>query len=111
MALITTNLGDTLDSAAPIALAKMEVLPTNPDIAVQYTVVGDLLSLVADFEGSLDGETWGVIETHTFTADEITALSAFRHVSNKPTPYFRITIKTMTATTAATVTTLVRYGD
>jgi len=111
MSMKTTNLGDTLDSAAPASYAAVELLNNNTEVAVQYVVVGDLLSLVANYEGSLDGSTWGVIETHTFTADEITALSAFRLITNKPTPFFRITIATMTATTAATVTTLVRYDD
>lgn len=108
MSKITQNLG-SLAVAGPFA--RVEVITDDTNIAVQYNLTGDPTAVTVDFEGSLDGTTWGVIESHVFSAGELTALSKFSYVVDKPTPYFRINASTLTFTTAGTITPIIRYEE
>lgn len=89
----TINVGTT-DVAA--TFDKILVLSDAPKIAVQGIATGAPSSVIIDIEGSLDGTSFGLIETHTFTADELTALSAYFYITDKPVPYFRVKVNTLT---------------
>lgn len=105
--MITKNLGTI---TAPGITEQVVVSSEDTNVAVQYVATGDLTGVTATFEGSLDGgTTWGVLETHTFSAGDITALGKFVYIVDKPVPLFRINISTLTFTTAGTLTTLVRF--
>ena len=108
MAMKTTNLGSI---ATADTYDKINLLTSTPTVAIQYVLTGDPTAAIIDYEGSLDGNTWGVIETHTFSAGELTDLSAFRYVTDKPVPYFRLNVSTLTFTTAGTIVPIVRYEE
>ena len=108
MSKITKNLGSL---AAAGAFERVEVIADNTNIAVQYNLTGDPTAVTVDFEGSLDGATWGVIESHVFSAGELTAFSKFSYVVDKPTPYFRLNVSTLTFTTAGTIVPIIRYEE
>jgi len=108
MSMITKSLGSL---AAAGTFERVEVIKENTNIAVQYNLTGDPTAVTVDFEGSLDGSTWGVIESHVFSAGELTALSKFSFVVDKPTPYFRLNASTVTFTTAGTIAPIVRYEE
>ena len=108
MAMKTTNLGSK-DAAG--AYDRVALLKDEPVIAIQYLLTGDPTTVIVDFEGSLDGSTWGVIDSKAFSADELTALSAFDYILDKPVPYFRISIRTLTFSTSGTIEAIVRYEE
>ena len=106
--MITKNLGTTATAAV---LDKEEILNDAANIAVQTILTGDPTAVTIDYEGSLDGETWGLVESHAFDAGELTALSQFFFVVNKPLPFIRINVSTATFTTAGTVSSIIRYDE
>lgn len=102
----TINLGSTAIAATT---DRVQVLTDSPKIAVQVNLTGDPTAVTVDVEGSLDGTNFGVIETHIFTADELVAMSAYFYITDKPVPYYRINISTLTFTTAGTAETITRF--
>ena len=106
--MITKNLGTT---AVVAVLAQEEILNDATNVAVQTILTGDPTAVTVDVEGSLDGSNWGLVESHDFSAGELTALSQLFYVVDKPMPFIRINISTATFTTSGTVTTLIRYDE
>ena len=104
----TTNLGS---KAAAGAYDRVDLIREQNVVAIQYLLTGDPTAVTVDFEGSLDGRTWGVVESKVLSADELTALSAFSYIVDKPVPYFRINVSTLTFTTSGTIEAIVRYED
>ena len=104
----TTNLGSKVASGA---YDRVDLILEQNVIAIQYLLTGDPTAVTVDFEGSLDGGTWGVIETKIFSAGELTALSAFNYIVDKPVPYFRINVSTLSFTTSGTIEAIIRYED
>ena len=104
----TTNLGSI---AAAGAFARVQLIKDEPMVAIQYLLTGDPSAVTVDYEGSLDGSTWGVVETKVLSADELTAMSAFSYIVDKPIPYFRMNVSTLTFGTSGTITAIVRYEE
>lgn len=100
-----TNLG-TLDAAGTsLAFTAGTLGVAASAVTLQCVAVGDPLSIILNIEGSVDGLSWGVIGTHTFSAPELAAKVATFSVVDKPTQFVRITITTLTYTTSCAVTT------
>jgi len=101
--MIITDL-DTITEAGAFA----PVLPAdhlaNRIAIVQAVATGDPTAATVIVEGSLDGANWSILETHAFTADELTDLSALFYVSNKPAAYIRVSASVLTFTTSGTLT-------
>lgn len=106
--MLTINLGTT---ATAVTTANQHIKNETTSIAVQCTLTGDPTAAVISVEGSFDGTTWATIDSHTFSAGEITAKSALFYVTGKPVPYFRLKYTTLTFTTAGTATLLIRYNE
>lgn len=104
----TINLG-TVSAVGTLPETRVSTVVLN--LAVQLIASGDPTAVVVDLEGSLDGNAWGVVETFTFTADELTALAKFNYVVDKPMPNFRLNVKTLTFTTSGDLTAVVRFDD
>lgn len=60
--------------------------------------------LVIDLEGSVTGNNWFALASHTFTSAERTAKAAMFHVVDKPVMFIRTNITTLTKTGANAVT-------
>ena len=88
-----TQIVGTTDVAA--TFDKILVLSDSPKIAVQCIATGAPTSVIVDIEGSLDGDSFGLIDSHTFTAGELTALSAYFYITDKPVHYFRVKVNTL----------------
>lgn len=71
---------------------------------VQAAITGAPTAVTVDLEGSLDGTTWFQLDTHAFSAGELTATGAMWHVVNKVIKYVRANLATLTAGTSPTVT-------
>ena len=65
-------------------------------------------AVTVDLEGSLDDTFWQALDSHTFTAGEITAEGAIWHIVNAPARYVRANITTLTDT-ATDPTVTVKY--
>ena len=104
----TINLG-TLDATGtlPSTRVNSEVL----NLAIQLIATGDPTAVTVDLEGSLDGLTWGIVESLVFSAGELTSLCKFSYIVDKPMPLFRLNISTLTFTTAGDLTAVVRFDD
>jgi len=59
---------------------------------------GGVTALTVDLEGSLDNTNWFQLDTHVFSAGELTAQKAMFHIVNKPVNYVRLNITTLTET-------------
>ena len=71
------------------------------DIAIQFSGAGTTFTaIVVDVEGSLDGVTWFVLATKTFTAGELTAKAALHVVENAMVSHIRLNPTTVTVTAA-----------
>lgn len=105
---VSIALGE-LDAAGTYAT----VLRTDDEatVAIQGVLTGDPTAVTIDVLGSLDGVTYGIIDTHVFTAGELTAANSFFFVADKPTPFMKLDVSTYTITTASTLNTFVRYND
>ena len=55
-------------------------------------------ALVIDIDGSVTGNNYFALASHTFTAAERTAKCAMFHVADKPVEYMRTNITTLTKT-------------
>jgi|TARA_Y100000310_G_scaffold53827_1_gene49347 hypothetical protein len=69
--------------------------------------------IVIEFQGSTDNRgvtdanaKWFNLDSHTFTAAEITALTAMWHVVNKPINRIRINVLTLTGVSAGDTVTV-----
>lgn len=89
----TINLGNTQVAAT---LAKIHVTNEAPTIGVHCIATGAPSSIIVNIEGSFDGTNFGVIDSHTFSAGELTALSSLFYVIDKPILYVRVSIATLT---------------
>jgi len=105
---VSTALGE-LDAAGTYAT----VLKTDDEatVAIQGVLTGDPTAVTIDVLGSLDGTTYGVIDSHVFSADELTAENAFFFVLAKPTPFMKLDVSTYTISSASTLNTFVRFDD
>ncbi len=90
---VTTNLG-----AVAVATTGdgIHIVSEAETIAVQVILTGEPDACIMGIDGSLDGTNWGQIDTHTFSAGELTALSALFYVTSKPVPYIRVNSTTLT---------------
>ena len=61
-------------------------------------------ALTIDIEGSLTGNSWFALASHTLTSGERTAKAAMFHVVDKPVLYIRGNITTLTKTGVNNVT-------
>jgi hypothetical protein len=76
------------------------------DHTVQATITGAPSAVTVDLEGSLDGVTFFSLESHVFTAGELTATGAMFHIIDKPVLFVNINLTTLTGGSAPTVTAL-----
>ena len=89
---------------------KLAAQAADKTIVVQAIATGDPTAIIVDVEGSLDGLKWAVLESHTFTSGELTDLSAFFYVTNKPAVWIRVNASTLTFTTSGTLTIKISDG-
>jgi hypothetical protein len=61
-------------------------------------------SLTIDIEGSITGNNWFAIASHSFTSAERSAAAAMFHIVDKPIAYLRGNVTTLTKTGANDVT-------
>ena len=71
---------------------------------VQATITGAPTAVTVDLEGSVDGSTWVALDTHAFSAGELTATKAMWHIVNKVVKHVRANLTTLTGGTSPTVT-------
>lgn len=99
-----TTLG-TLTAVGTTSTLKADILGTPARAATfQCLVTGDPTAIVVDIEASVDGVTWGLVDSHTFTAGEITALASVFYVIDKPSAFLRANVSTLTFTTSGSIT-------
>lgn len=73
-------------------------------VSFQCLATGDPTAIVVDIEASLDGITWGLIDSHTFSAGELAALASVFSVVDKPARFLRANVSTLTFTTSGSIT-------
>lgn len=71
---------------------------------MQATITGAPTAVTVDLQGSVDGDVWFQLDTHAFSAGELTATGAMWHIVNKVVKYVRANLATLTAGTSPTVT-------
>ncbi len=76
------------------------------DHTIQATITGAPTAVTVDLEGSLDGTTWFILDSHVFTAGELTATAAIVHILGAPVRHIRGNLTVLTGGTAPTVTML-----
>ena len=105
-------LGATLLNAAT-ATGLSTVLEHSTPVrnhALQVTITGAPSAVTVTLFGSLDNLTFVSLGVHAFSAGELTATKAMFFDVDKPVPYIKAELTTLTAGTAPTVT--VKYvGD
>lgn len=70
---------------------------------VQATITGAPTAVTVALEGSLDATTWIELDSHVFSAGELTATKAMWHVVNKVVKHVRLNLTTLTGGTSPTV--------
>lgn len=81
------------------------------DHAIQATTTGAPTAVTVVLEGSLDGETYFTLDSHAFSAGEITAQAAYWNVSSQLTHFVRLNLSTLTGGTSPTVTGLYLHDE
>jgi hypothetical protein len=75
---------------------------TNGVITVETSFVTDVgivcTALTIDVEGSITGNFWFALASHSFTAAELTAQACMFHIVDKPIVWIRTNITTLTQT-------------
>ena len=77
---------------------------------IQATITGAPTAVTVDLEGSIDGANFASIDSHVFTAGELTATHALVTLVDLPVTFVRANLTTLTGGTAPTVT-VVYEGD
>ena len=72
------------------------------------TITGNPDTVTISIHGSLDGVNWGILATHSFSAEELVKDSALFHITNRPSPWIKASVDALTAGTAPTVSVLGR---
>ena len=70
----------------------------------QINTTGGPSAVTVAVEGSLDGNSWFELAAHTMTASELSAEAAMFHIKDRPVPYTRTNLTTLSGGTAPTVT-------
>lgn len=73
------------------------------DHAIQATTTGAPTAVTITLEGSLDGVTYFTLDSHAFSAGEITAEAAYWNVSAQLVHYVRVNLTVLTGGTNVTV--------
>lgn len=63
---------------------------------VQVNIDATITAITVNLEYSLDGETFGILATHVFTAGELTLASAIFTVQNTPAKFLRLSVASFT---------------
>jgi hypothetical protein len=71
---------------------------------------GSCTALVVDIEGSIDGTNWCVLDTHTFSAGDLTAQCAYVFTTGKVVNFMRADITTLTNSGGTTTVTVKHRG-
>lgn len=71
---------------------------------VQATITGAPTAVTVALDGSLDDSTWIELDSHPFSAGELTAGKAMWHVVNKVVKHIRLNLTALTGGTSPTVT-------
>lgn len=96
-----------LNAATATGAGSVHIVRPRPSKhTVAATMGGTVVAtaVTVDLEGSLDNSTWFSLDSHPFTAAEITAEAAMFHVVSRPVRYVRLNLVTLTGGTAPTVT-------
>lgn len=59
------------------------------------TITGGPTAAIVNIEGSLDGTNWGNLATHNLSAGELVTGVAIFHVVNRPVPFLRAIVGTL----------------
>lgn len=78
----------------------------NGNQTYQATITGTPTAVTVVIEGSLDGTNYTAINTHAFTAGELTATFAMFSVIDNPVSYIRANVTVLTGGTAPTVSVI-----
>lgn len=73
---------------------------------IQGMLTGSPSSVVIDLDGSLDGDTYYQLASHTVTAQELATDSFMFHVTSKLVRYVRLNLVTLSGGTSPTVTAI-----
>lgn len=111
MANVTTLLNAATSTGAGTAKNLSRLIDKH---VIQVDITGAPSAVTVVLEGSLDGNDFGVVGTHAFTAGDLTNTTAIFFDSDSPLLYVRVNLTVLTSGTAPTVTAIyegVATGD